>query len=734
MKGLLAQFPGRRSSWAVIGVWVVLVAIFAPFGSKIPNVTNDEYVLPGGSQTARLHQVLRDRFPGGDLRPALIVYRDKGGLTPADKTAIAAEAGAVAGIAKVAQPIAPFPAQPSTANLVSANGEVAITIVPIKAGKIFHVIPTVDAIRSKLPTSGPLEAHVTGFPGITADYNGAIKDADFKLLGATVVLVLLLLIAVYRSPILALVPLIVVGVAYSIVTGIVYLLNRGTGLAVDSSSTSLLLVLMFGAGTDYCLLLVSRYGARLRRTESAPEALRQAIPEAVPPMVASGVTVIAALLTTLAGVFGVFRTFGPVTAIGIAVVLLSGLTLLPAILSLLGRRAYWPSAASVASGGAADPERGSARWRAIGMRVRRQPAVFFSVSVIFLLVCASGLTLWKTDLDPLRQFRKTNDSSQGYEILKSAFPPGTVNPTSLLVDRAAGPLQPADLAAVSGRVKSVPGVARVLDTGQRSTDGRAAILSMIFTDDPFSPKALDRAQEVRDVVAGSVVPGVHVLVGDGSAERLDARIAQSRDTKVIVPFVLLVVLTTLILLLRALVAPLFLLATVVLSYAATLGLTVAIFRYVFGQHGFHSAMPLIIFIFLVALGSDYNIFLMSRVREEATRYGTREGMLNAVAATGPVITSAGLVLAGTFAVLTIIPSWDLSLIGFAVALGVLLDTFLVRSICVPALTWLVGEKSWWPSSAEDGRKATLVTSVFTTQELLGVERAAELGPPPSADE
>ena len=320
--------------------------MFAPFGSKIPDVTNDEYVLPGGSQTAQLHQIVRDRFPGGDLRPAIIVYRHEGGLTDADKTEIAAEARAVAGIEKVApaQPIAPFPPEPSTANLVSANGEVALTIVPIEAGKIFHVIPTIDAIRDELPTEGPLEAHVTGFPGITADYNGAIKDADFKLLGATVMLVLFLLIAVYRSPVLALVPLIVVGVAYMVVTGIIYLLNRGTGLAVDASSTSLLLVLMFGAGTDYCLLLVSRYGARLRRTESAPDALRQAIPEAAPPMVASGLTVIAALLTTLAGVFGVFRTFGPVTAIGIAVVLLSGLTLLPAILSLLGRRAYWPSA------------------------------------------------------------------------------------------------------------------------------------------------------------------------------------------------------------------------------------------------------------------------------------------------------------------------------------------------------------------------------------------------------
>jgi len=320
-----------------------------------------------------------------------------------------------------------------------------------------------------------------------------------------------------------------------------------------------------------------------------------------------------------------------------------------------------------------------------------------------------------------------------------------VGPTSILVDRADGPVRPADIAAVTERATSVPGVAAVVERvpfatqgvtvspGTRSIDGRAALLDMIYTDDPLSPKALDRTAEIRDLLANSV-PGVRVLVGEGSGERLDARIAQSRDTKVIVPLVLLVVLTTLILLLRALVAPLFLLATVVLSYAATLGLTVAIFTFVFGQDGFHSAMPLIIFIFLVALGSDYNIFLMSRVREEATRFGTREGTVNAVAATGPVITSAGLILAGTFAVLTIIPSWDLSLIGFAVALGVLLDTFLVRSICVPALTWLFGERSWWPSSADAGRKSTLVTGVYTTQELLGVERAAELGPVPPPPE
>ncbi len=719
MRRLLARFPGRRSSWGVIGAWVVLVVVFAPLGTKIPNISNDEYVLPGGSPTRQIHEILSKRFPGGDLRPALIVYRDQGGLTAADKQKIVTDAGALRTLKQVEQPIPAF-APGAPANLVSSDGTVALTIVPIKAGKVVHIRPTIDAIRARVAAQQPLEVHVTGFPGITADYNSAIKDADVKLLGATVLLVLFLLIAVYRSPVLALIPLIVVGVAYSIVTGIVYLLNRAIGLPVDSSSTSLLLVLMFGAGTDYCLLLVSRYGARLRRTESAADALREAMPEAVAPMVASGMTVIAALLTTLAGVFGVYRTLGPVNAIGIAFVLLAGLTLLPALLNVLGRRAYWPSAASVAATGARDAGE-SSRWRSVGVRVRRRPGLMLTVSVVFLLICASGLMLWKTELNPVSQFRSANDSKRGFDIVKSAFPPGTVNPTSVLIESSPYRVNAAAIAAVSKRITPVPGVQAVVDTGRRSTDGRAAVLSLIYTDDPFGHAALDRTQRIRNLFP-QADSGWKVLVGEGSGERLDARIATKRDLKVVVPLVLLVVLTTLIILLRALVAPLFLLATVVLSFAATLGLTLAIFRFVFDQRTFSTAMPVIIFIFLVALGSDYNIFLMSRVREEATRHGTREGTLNALAATGPVITSAGLILAGTFAVLTIIPSWDLSLIGFAVALGVLLDTFLVRSICVPAITWLIGDRSWWPSNAAEGRKASLVTGVYTTQQLLGIKK------------
>jgi len=719
MRGVLLRFPGRRSSWAVIAGWIVLVVVFAPFGAKIADVTNDDYVLPGGSPTAKLQKTLQERFPGGAQRPAIFVYKHEGGLTEADQRKIVADALAVRDLKDVEQPIVPFTPR-SPPDLVSRDGEVAFTVIPIRVDDIYHVTPTIEEMRERIEAEPPLEVYITGWSGIATDYNSAIKEADLKLFGATVALVLILLIAVYRSPILALVPLLVVGIAFSVANGIIYLLNQGIGLPVDTASNSLLLVLMFGAGTDYCLLLISRYGDRLRRRESAQEALREAIPEATPPMVASGVTVIAALLCTLAGIFGAFRTFGPVTAIGIAVVLLAGLTLLPAILSLLGRKAYWPNTRSVApTGGAAEGTAG--RWRAIGLRVRSRAGLYLGVALAFLLLACTGLTLWKTDLNPIAQFRTETESKKGFQILESAFPPGTVAPTGILVDRERGRVQPSDLEQVANHVRPIPGVARVVDTGRRSTDGGAALLNLIYVDDPFSRAAVERTRTVRDALADPG-PGLSVLVGDGSADRVDLQNAVARDTKVIVPLVLLVVLITLIILLRALVAPLFLLATVVLSYAATLGLTILILKYVFGQDAFNSAMPVIIFIFLVALGSDYNIFLMSRVREESARLGTREGTLNALAATGPVITSAGLILAGTFIALTIIPSWDLTLIGLAVALGVILDTFLVRTVCVPALTWLFDERSWWPSSAEEGDKATVVSGVFSTQELLGVKR------------
>lgn len=699
---------GRRSKWVVLGVWAVLVAVFAPLGTKLPDVTNDEVVLPAGSETTRVGQILRERFPGGDRDPVLIVYRRHGGLTPADQVRIVADARRAARVPLAGQPLVPF-GEAAAPGLVSARGDVAMTVVPLESGELFRVRPSIEELR-ELPASPGLEMHVTGRAALLNDFNSAIKEADVKLLGATGALVLLLLLAVYRSPLLALVPLLVVGLAYSVASGMLYLLAKA-GLPVDSTSTSLLLVLMFGAGTDYCLLLVARYRAHLRGSGDVHGSVEAAIPAAAPAMVASGLTVIAAMLVMLAGTLGLNRTIGPVNAIGIAVVLTAGLTLLPALLAILGTRAFWPVGVGAR---AADEERdedgGRNLARALGARVRRRPVVWLAATVLLLGAGGAGLSVYKLHADWFHQFRTATDGTRGFDVLRTGFPPGALAPTTVLVERTAGPVRPADVRRVTAAIRGEPGVATVIGPQRRSFDGRATQLSLVLDSNPYGSTAFRLIEDLRERL-DALGPDLRVLVGEGSARQVDYKAAAARDFVVIAPLVLLVVLLTLIALLRALVAPVYLLGTVILSYVSTFGASLLVYRYVFGQDVVDPELRLIVFIFLVALGSDYNIFLMSRVREEAARHGTSEGMMRALTATGPVITSAGLILAGTFTVLMVLPIWELVEIGFAVALGVLIDTFVVRSMLVPAIVWLLGDRSWWPSSAAGGRKA-LVTGSY----------------------
>ncbi len=693
------SFHGRRTKWAILGAWAVLLAIFGPLGLKLPELTNDEVVVPASSETAEAHRLISERFPGGDQKQVLLVYRRAGGLTAADRTAINEDASAAIELVPlVVGARGPF----ASPELVSPNGDIAVTILSLSSKEIFRVRPTIEELRALPPPSGALERYVTGTPALLSDFNSAIKEADTTLLLATGLLVLLLLLAVYRSPILALLPLAVVVVAYSVASGVIYLLAKA-GLPVDSTSTSLLLVLMFGAGTDYCLLLVARYRSNLRSGTNVADAVGRALPQAAPAMIASAVTVMAAMLAMLAGVLGLNRTLGPVNAIGIAIVLLASLTLLPAVLAVAGERAFWPIRPNAV-------EKTGGIWQRLGERVRRRPLAWLAAVVLLLTACAGGLSVYKLHSDWIRQFKNETDGTRGYQVLKTGFPAGALAPTTALIERSDGRVTPADVELVQERLRASPRVAQVTDVQSRSTDGRAAALAFTFDDDPFGNPAVLRIHDIRASLENTT-PGVRVLLAEGSARQTDFRAAGTRDTKVIAPIVLVVVLLTLIVLLRALVAPLLLLATVILSYLATLGASLLVFRYIFGQDAVDPEVALIVFIFLVALGADYNIFLMSRVREEAQQHGTSEGMLRALVATGPVITSAGLVLAGTFCVLAVLPIWELVEIGFAVALGVLIDTFIVRSILVPAIVWKLGERIWWPSTAKGGDRA-LVTGSF----------------------
>ena len=681
-----ATIGGRRAKWAIIAVWAVLLAVFGPLGLKLPELTNDEIVLPSTAQTAEAHRLVQARFPGGNRQEVFLVYSRAGGLSAADRSVIAADADRALHAPLVVATKEPF----GTSGVVSRSGDVAVTVVGLASKEIFRVRPTIEQLRALPPPPPGLERHVTGTPALLSDFNSAIKEADVTLLAATGLLVLLLLLAVYRSPILALLPLTVVVVAYSVASGVIYLLARA-GLPVDSTSTSLLLVLMFGAGTDYCLLLVARYRANLRSGRNVADAVGRALPQAAPAMIASGVTVVAAMLAMLAGILGLNRTLGPVNAIGIAIVLLASLTLLPALLAIAGERAFWPRRPDTA-------ERAGGGWQRLGELVRSRPLPWLAAVVLLLAAGTGGISVYKLHSSWLQQFQNDTDGTRGYDMVKSRFPPGAIAPIKVLLVRRAGPVTPGDVALVQRRLRASPGVASVTGVQTRATDGGAAALAVLFADDPYANPAVQRVADLRAALVAPA-PGLRVLIAEGTARQADYRLAAIRDSKVIAPIVLLVVLLTLSILLRAIVAPLVLLATVVLSYLGTLGTSLLIFRYVFGQDVVDPELAPIVFIFLVALGADYNIFLMSRAREEAREHGTSEGMLRALVATGPVITSAGLILAGTFSVLAVLPIWELLEIGFAVSLGVLIDTFLVRSILVPAIIWKLGERTWWPSSA-----------------------------------
>ena len=692
MTRLARIVAGRRTKWACVGTWAVLLGVFGPLGTRLGSVTNEDVALPAGSQSHEVNRLLAERFPGGDTRTLVLVYRREGGLTAADRRAIEADASAADRLDLVGTP-AP--------GGLSAEGDVAFMVLPIEAEGRYEVAPTIDALRA-LPQAPGLERHLTGDAALLHDVLSSLEEGDRTLLIVTIALVLLLLMAVYRSPLLALVPLLTVGVAYAVTSGVVWLLVDAGALSVDSTAISLLLVLMFGAGTDYCLLLVSRYRVELRARRDQHDALAHAVSRTGEAIAASGATVSLALLAMLAASLGVNRTLGPVNAIGVAVVMLASLTLLPALLTLLGRRGFWPTAGRVAHGAErprdTDPERSG--WGRLGRFARGRPLVVAGATVAALAACALGLFAYTAGVNPVDQFRVSVDGTEGARVLLSRFPAGSLAPVTILTRSENGPIEPADVALVRQRVASIPGVAAVHDLGRRSRDGRLAALAAVFADDPYGEPALQRVRTIRAEL-GALPDGLTGVIGHGSAARLDYRDASERDLRVVGPVVLAVVFVMLAALLRALVAPAYLLGSVLLSFVGSLGLAVLCFRFLFGQPDVDPQVPVIVFIFLVALGSDYTIFLMSSVREEARLRGTRDGMLRALALTGPVITSAGLILAGTFATLTVLPIWLLFEIGFAVALGILVDTFVVRSLLVPALVWLAGERSWWPAWLRD---------------------------------
>ncbi|HEU4975197.1 MAG TPA: MMPL family transporter [Baekduia sp.] len=692
MSRVLTLPAGRRAKWVFFAVWILLMVgvTAADLPAKFSAAEKNESTsfLPGDAESTKALAVTK-RLQGGDRAPTVIVYQRESGLTAADRRHVAADRQQLndlrfAGASAFSKPE------------ISQDGTTALLVNSIVGnGESSRILDPVNRYR-ELVSTGPrppgLAVKVTGPAGFSADAIKVFEGINGTLVAAAGGLVLILLILIYRSPFFWFFPLLAVGFGELASRGFGYALTQ-VGVTVNGQSASILSVLVLGAGTDYALLLVARYREELRRVEDRHEAMAHALRTAGPAIVASALTVSIALLAlSLAKVNGT-AGLGPIGAMGILVALLSQMTFLPALLVIVGRKPFWPYVPHVGDTGS-DVTHGA--WRRIGERVAAHPTRVWMGTAALLAAMAFGLLNFSNGLTESNQFRGSVESVEGQKLIARAFPAGAGAPTDIIVS------DPGRVGAVARSVSAVDGVAAVRPTGQRGPEG--TLLQATLAIDPNSTQAYDLVPDIRDA-ARRADPGA--LVGGVTAVQHDLRVASGHDTRLLVPVTLLIVLVILVVLLRAVVAPLLLVGTVVLSFAAALGTASVVFDVIFGFPGSDPSLPLYAFIFLVALGVDYNIFLMARVREETEQHGTREGMLRGLAVTGGVITSAGIVLAGTFSVLAVLPLIFLTEIGFTIAFGVLLDTFLVRSVLVPALVLDRGPVVWWPSrlAREDGRRA-----------------------------
>ncbi|MFJ3671672.1 MMPL family transporter [Streptomyces sp. NPDC090106] len=694
-RGIAHLVCGRRAKWVVLFLWLAVLFLTAPFAAKLTDAQDNDAAswLPGSAESTQVLEISKDFRP--EQIPAVVVYARESGLTAADRARIEDDVRQIEQLrahgvrgAETRGPTYDRETDPRAA-------QVYVPITMDEKGWD-EIAPAVDSIREIVGTgSAGFAVHITGPGGTSADFSEAFEGIDSTLLLSAMAVVIVMLLITYRSPTLLLVPLLSVIVALFTAQAFIYLLAEHAGLTVNGQSAGILTVLVFGAGTDYALLLVARYREELRRHDDRHEAMALALHRAGPAVIASGATVVLSMLVLLVAEMNSTRGLGPVAAIGVAVALLAMMTLFPALLVICGRWIFWPAVPHL---GSSDPT-DSGIWARLGRRIARRPRLTWAVTAVVLAICSLGLIQLKAEgISNADAFTGKPDSIAGQEVSETYFPAGSGDPLVIISDEARAREVGAAVAATEGVVPDSLGV----PPGTKPVHEGQVLFEATMTDPADSEAAKQTVDRVRDAV--HAVPDADALVGGGTAALLDMDRATAHDNKLIIPLVLVVVLLILGFLLRALVAPVLLIGTVILSFTAALGISALFFRYVFDYAGESTDFPLFVFVFLVALGIDYNIFLTTRIREEAARQGTRTGVVTGLAATGAVITSAGLVLAGTFAALGTLPMVAFAEIGFAVALGVLLDTFVVRSVLVTSLFLDVGPKVWWPDrlSREDG--------------------------------
>jgi RND superfamily putative drug exporter len=704
----LARFvSGRRTAWAVLVATAVAVALlFALLPTREGEAAPPSGV-PGSSQSAEVTALL-ERFPSSDTTVGILIF-SRGGdaLDASDLAAIDERAAALADLSTTPQAVRPQ---------ISDDGTAALVAVPLDADEAdADVAATATALRdaagAELP--GGLDASLTGPIGFQDDVANAFAGADLRLLLVTVIVVAVLLIVTYRSPVLWIVPLAVVGAADALAGRVAAALAEPLDITIDASISGILSVLVFGAGTNYALLLVARYREELLREPDRNRAMRTAVTSAGPAIAASGGTVALSLLTLLLASLSGNRALGFACAVGVVIAIVFALVALPAALVVCGRGLFWPfvprassadpvdAADSVATRG--DDGSGGATRRAAGRRgfwdrlgrgVSRRPVVVAVSAVAGIGVLCLGLSGYAVGLSQTDQLLGDPESVSAQRIVDDSFSAGLTSQTTVLVPSAAADRATA-LAADTDGVDTA--------TAGESTGGLTRV-DLQLTAEPESDAAFATIERLRTAYADAGGETAQALVGGSDATAYDTKTAAQADIDLIAPIILAIVFAILAVLLRSLVAPVLLIASVLATFFASLGASTWLFQNVLGFPALDTAVTLYAFLFLVALGVDYNIFLTTRAREEALVHGTREGMIRALASTGVVITSAGILLAAVFAVLGVLPVVALTQVGVIVCIGVLLDTLVVRTVLVPALVLLLGDRFWWPGL----RRATTI--------------------------
>ena len=779
-RGLLTRLTdfsaSKRGRWVVLVAWLILAGLLTALAPRLASLyDNSTSSSIGDQESVRAAELLNREFPTQRGVPAILIFHNPSGLSEDDYAAAEEASGWLTSEAapeKVGSVLSIYTVPQARPQLISEDGK-TMTLVAVLEGSTGDIDfrETVSEIREYTDRFdeevGPLQVKVTGPAGVIADAVLIFESADITLLLATVALVLVLLIIIYRSPILALVPIFVVGWALMVVNGILALAAQWGLFPISQQASSIMTVLLFGAGTDYVIFASSRYREELEREKDHVVALQRAMRGVGEAIASSAGTVIVALLVLLLTTLGLYNSLAWVLAIAVLVMLAAGVTMVPAMLSVVGRVAFWPFVPKLrpaASDEVEDvaPVRGF--WGRTAAWVTRHPVTAFVASVIFLSVLALGNLGTTQVYNFLTGFRKPTPSLEGYNLLASSFDEGTLAPFNLMIDLKGvdAYTQLVALDRVAEAVAGVPNVARVngptrpdgnppvidpavlqegiaqippfikegIRSGQERPTGTGGTsqgepdeslariiglyaasvqyisqnsstvrLQVIPASDPYGVPAIDTIPRVREAARDALqAGGLNAAVGlTGVTPQLaDTRAVSDRDVLIVVPLVLVLTAIILGILLKSLIAPLYLLAAVTLNFFAALGVSTFFFMRVEGDEGLAYAVPLYSFIFLVALGVDYTIFLMTRVREEAASRGTVAGTRVALSRTGQVITSAGLILAGTFLVLTALPLRDLYQFGIIVGVGVLLDTFIVRGLLVPGVVVLLGKWNWWP--------------------------------------